>query len=153
MKRKVRDLLKEKGYEVYTISCKGTLKDAVKLFNEKHIGALLVVDTNENIQGIITERDIMMKLARTEGEIKDMSIKLVMTPREKLIIGTLDDSIEYLMKVMTTNRIRHIPIIGGDGKSKVQGLISIGDVVKVLLKDMDHENRMLKDYIEGSYPV
>jgi len=152
MKRKVSDLLEEKGHAVYTISSNATLKEAVKLFNEKHIGALIVLDTNNDINGIITERDIMIKLAQTEGEIKDMSIRLLMTPKEKLIVSTLDDTIEYVMKVMTTNRIRHLPVVGGDGKAKLQGLISIGDVVKTLLHDMDHENRLLKDYIEGSYP-
>lgn len=153
MKRKVSDLLKEKGHAVYTITNKGNLKDAVKLFNEKRIGALIVLNEDEDIQGILTERDIMIKLSQTEGEIKDMCVKMVMTPKEKLIVGTMDDSIEYLMKVMTTNRIRHIPIVGGEGKAKIHGMVSIGDLVKMLLNDMDHENRLLKDYIEGSYPV
>ncbi len=55
------------------------------------------------------------------------------------------------MKVMTDNRIRHIPIVDVDSRGKLEGLVSIGDVVKALLKDVDHENKLLKDYIEGSY--
>jgi len=57
------------------------------------------------------------------------------------------------MKVMTTNRIRHILIVSSEGDCKIEGLISIGDIIKYLLTDLDYENKMLKDYIKGSYPV
>jgi CBS domain-containing protein len=153
MKRKVGDLLKEKGHAVYTIENTKKLKDSVKIFNEKHIGALIVLNEDEEIQGIVTERDILMRLSQTEGEIKDMSIKMIMTPKEKLIVGTPEDNVEYIMKVMTSNRIRHIPIVGGEKQTKLEGLISIGDVVKALLSDVGYENKLLKDYIEGAYPV
>jgi len=155
MKRKVSDLLKEKGNVVYTIRDTARLKDAVKLFNEKHIGALMVVNEEEDIQGIVTERDILKKLAKTEGEVKDMNVKFVMTPRGDLIVGTPDDEIEYLMKVMTTNRIRHIPIVGGENECKLLGVVSIGDIVKILLDGlvMNHENRFLKDYLGKVYSI
>ncbi len=149
MKIKVNDLLKEKGHTVYSIQDTKKLKDVVKFFNEKHVGALIVVDDQEDIQGIVTERDIMIRLGQTEGEIKDINVKNVMTPREKLIVGTPEDNIEYIMKVITTNRIRHIPIVGGEGQCKLEGLISIGDVVKALLSDVGHENKFLNDYIHG----
>jgi len=155
MKRKVSDLLKEKGNVVYTIRDTARLKDAVKIFNEKHIGALMVVNEEEDIQGIVTERDILKKLAKTEGEVKDMNVKFVMTPRGDLIVGTPDDEIEYLMKVMTTNRIRHIPIVGGENECKLLGVVSIGDIVKILLDGlvMNHENRFLKDYLGKVYSI
>lgn len=155
MKRKVSDLLKEKGNVVYSISDTSRLKDAVKRFNEKRVGALMVVNEEEEIQGIVTERDILKKLAKTEGEVKDMNVKFLMTPRERLIVGTPDDEIEYLMKVMTTNRIRHIPIVGGENECKLLGVISIGDIVKILLSGlgMKHENRLLKDYLDKAYTI
>jgi CBS domain-containing protein len=155
MKRKVSDLLKEKGNVVYTISDMARLKDAVRRFNEKRVGALMVVNEEEEIQGIVTERDILRKLAKTEGEVKDMNVKFLMTPRERLIVGTPDDEIEYLMKVMTTNRIRHIPIVGGENECKLLGVISIGDIVKILLSGlgMNHENRLLKDYLDKAYAI
>ncbi|UCH94391.1 MAG: CBS domain-containing protein [Candidatus Aminicenantes bacterium] len=155
MKRKVSDLLKEKGNVVYSISDKAMLKDAVKRFNEKRVGALIVVNDEEEIQGIVTERDILKKLAKTEGEVKDMNVRLLMTPREELIVGTPDDEIEYMMKVMTTNRIRHIPIVGGENELKLLGVISIGDIVKTLLNGlgMNHENRLLKDYLDRAYSI
>jgi CBS domain-containing protein len=155
MKRTVSDLLKEKGNVVFTISDTDMLKDAVKLFNEKRIGALMVVNEYEEIQGIVTERDILRKIARTEGEVKDMHIKLLMTPRENLIVGTPDDSIEYLMKVMINNHIRHIPIVGGENELKLLGVVSIRDVVKILLNGLEtnHQNRLLKDYLDRAYPI
>jgi CBS domain-containing protein len=153
MKRKVGDLLKEKGHAVYSIEDTKRLKDAVKLFNAKRVGALIVLNEEEEIQGIITERDILMRLAQTEGEIKNINVKNVMTSKDKLIVGTPEDSIDYIMKVMTTNRIRHIPIVGGESQARLEGLISIGDVVKALLSDVGYENKLLKDYIEGAYPV
>jgi CBS domain-containing protein len=147
MRRKVNDLLQEKGYAVYTIGDDKKLKDVVKIFCEKHIGALMVVDTKGDIQGIITERDILRKLARTEGEIKDMCVRLVMTPKDNLIVGTPDDTLEYLMKVMTNSRFRHVPIVEGETDPKLRGILSIGDVVKSLLSDLNIENKYLKDFV------
>ncbi len=153
MKRKVRDLLKEKGSEIFTIDIGKTLKDATKIFLEKNIGALVVLDGKGEIQGIISERDIIRKLAKTNNAINEMSVETVMTPQAKFIIGHPEDDIQYLMKVMTTNRIRHILIVSSEGECKNEGLISIGDVIKALLTGLDYENKMLKDYIKGSYPV
>ena len=155
MRRRVSDLLKEKGHVVYSISDDSRMKDAIKLFNEKRIGALMVVNDEGEIQGIVTERDIMIKLSRTEGEVKDMNIKLMMTPREKLIVATPEDDIEYLMKMMISNRIRHIPIVDGESKCKLHGVISIRDIVKTLLSaiKLSSKDKLLKDYIEGEYGV
>jgi CBS domain-containing protein len=153
MKRKVNDLLKEKGSVVYTVYEHDKLKDAVKLFNQKRIGALIVLNDEDDIQGIITERDILKKLAKTEGEVKDMGIHLLMTPKDKLIVGTPEDTLEYLMKIMTVNHIRHIPIVGGETDSKLRGVVSIGDVVKAMLSDLNYENKFLKDYLERSNPI
>jgi CBS domain-containing protein len=153
MKRKVSDLLKEKGKVVFTIEDNKKLRDAVRMFIDKRVGALIVLNEDGDIQGIVTERDILKRLALAAGEIKGLSVKMVMTSKEKLIVGTPDDSIEYIMKVMTSNRIRHIPIVGGESQIKLEGLISIGDVVKAMLSDVARENKLLKDYIEGTYPV
>ncbi len=153
MKRKVRELLEEKGSEIYTIHVGKTLKDATKIFLEKNIGALVVLDDKDGIHGIISERDIIRKLAKTNEAINEMSVETVMKSQAELVIGNPEDDIQYLMKVMTTNRIRHILIVSSEGDCKTEGLISIGDVIKSLLTDLDYENKMLKDYIKGSYPV
>lgn len=153
MSRTVNDLLSKKGNEVHSIGDDKKLRDAVKLFNEKRVGALMVLNEAEEIQGIVTERDILRRLGQTEGEVKYISVRAVMTPKEKLIVGTPEDSIDYIMKVMTDNRIRHIPVVDAHSKGKLEGMVSIGDVVKALLTDVDHENKLLKDYIEGSYRI
>ena len=153
MKRKVRELLEEKGSEIYTIHVGKTLKDATKIFLEKNIGAIVVLDDKDGIHGIISERDIIRKLAKTNEAINEMSVETVMKSQAELVIGNPEDDIQYLMKVMTTNRIRHILIVSSEGDCKTEGLISIGDVIKYLLTDLDYENKMLKDYIKGSYPV
>jgi len=153
MKRKVRELLEEKGSEIYTIHVGKNLKDATKIFLEKNIGALIVLDDKDGIHGIISERDIIRKLAKTNEAINEMSVETVMKSQEELVIGNPEDDIQYLMKVMTTNRIRHILIVSSEGDCKIEGLISIGDIIKYLLTDLDYENKMLKDYIKGSYPV
>ena len=153
MKRKASDILNEKGREIFTIESNKTLKDATKFFLKKNIGALVVLDAEGKIQGIISERDIIRKLAKTDEEIQDMNINTIMTPQSELIVGNPDDDIQYLMNVMTINRIRHILIVSEKGDCKIEGIISIGDVVKVLLTHLNHENKMLKDYIEGPYPI
>ena len=153
MKQKANDILYEKGREIYTITIEKTLKDVTKLFLKKDIGALVVLNDKGEIQGIISERDIINKLAKTDEEIEEMNVKTVMTPQNKLIVGNPEDDIQYLMKVMTVNRIRHILIVSNKGECKMEGIISIGDVVKALITNLDYENKMLKDYIGGTYPI
>ena len=146
---KVKELIEKKGKDVFTIRDDSSIMQAVRLFKEKRVGSLLVVDKNENILGIITERDILYRCIADDGKMKTCSVDQLMTPKEKLIIGINSDDIEYLMHVMTENRIRHVPIFDN---GKIEGLISIGDIVKSLLKDVSHTNKMLMDYIEGKYP-
>ena len=153
MEQKVSELLKEKGSEIFTIDAGKTLKDATKIFLEKNIGALVVLDDKGEIKGIISERDIIRKLAKTNNAIKDMAVESVMTPQDEIIICHPEDNIQYLMKVMTNNRIRHILIISIGDELKNEGIISIGDVVRALLTNLNFENKMLRNYIKGSYPV
>ena len=144
----VQNILKEKENVVFTISMNSSIEDAVKLVNEKKIGAIIVMDDDE-LQGIITERDILNNFIALQNSTENISVKQIMTPGEKLIIATKDDDIQYLMNVMTKNKIRHVPIMD---KEKLIGVISIGDVVKSLLDESAYENKLLKDYISGNYP-
>jgi CBS domain-containing protein len=144
---KVKDILKNKGTEVATIGAERTICDAVKTLVEKNIGSLLVLDENDKIVGIITERDILKECNRRCELLKQTKVQEVMT--KDLIIGSSDDDIDYVEGVMTQNRVRHLPIISNQ---KLEGLISIGDVVKVLHRECKVENRYLKDLISGKYP-
>jgi len=146
---KVRDILNTKGGTTYRISPEATVREAMNEINSKKIGALLV-EAEGTLQGIVTERDIFRLLHKHADESNrafNSRIKDVMTTN--VVIGLLDDDIDMVEALMTNNRFRHLPIM--DGK-KIAGIISIGDVVKTLAKNLQIENRYLKDYITGKYP-
>ena len=147
----VEHVLKAKGSEVYTIHPEAVVCDALKILNERHIGALLVVGDEKQILGILTERDITSACYRTQANVKGLAVKTLMTPQKDLITGRPDDTIERLMALMTEKRIRHIPIV--DEHGDLAGMVSIGDVVKALVMDKDHQISNLKDYIESKYPM
>ena len=144
---KVKDILAQKGSRVITIEKDISILDAMKIFPANRDGSLIVVDKHNEILGIIAARDVLMAVINHLDQIKTMAVEEIMTTN--LIIGTEEDSIEYLQAIMTENRIRHIPILEG---RKLKGLISIGDVVKALMTEKDVENRYLKDYIADKYP-
>jgi CBS domain-containing protein len=144
---KVRDILKNKGTEVATIGAEETICDAVKTLVEKNIGSLLVQDEKGAIAGIITERDIVKQCNQCLESFKETKVKDVMT--KNLIVASPDDDLDYVENIMTQNRVRHLPIISNQ---KLEGIISIGDLVNVLRGECKVENRYLKDYISGKYP-
>ncbi len=145
---KAKDILAVKGPRVVTIHQESLLVDAMALFFSKRIGSLIVVDKQENILGIVAPNDVLRAVYEHAENIPTLRAGDVMT--KDVIVATPDDKIDYLLAVMTENRIRHIPIID-DGK--LAGLISTGDVVKAQVMDEKVENRYLKDYIEGKYPA
>lgn len=144
---KVKDILAVKGSRVVTIEKSTLVLDAISIFSANRVGSLLVVDKDETILGIIAARDVLMAVLNHLDKIKTITVESVMTTN--LIIGTEDDTIDYIQAIMTENRIRHVPIVEG---RKLKGLVSIGDVVKALIKEKDVENRYLKDYIADKYP-
>jgi CBS domain-containing protein len=144
---KVRDILKEKGTEVATIGADRTICDAVKALVEKSIGSLLVLDEKDAIAGIITERDILKQCNQGIESFKEIKIKDVMT--KDVIAASPDDDLDYVENIMIQNRVRHLPVISNQ---KLEGIISIGDLVNVLRGECKVENRYLKDYISGKYP-
>ena len=139
----VRDILQSKGTTVTTIGPEATIHEAMKTLVQHRIGSLVVSDEGGKIVGIITERDILRECAEHSERVKNTQVREVMTTN--LIIGLPDDEISYVMGIMTHNRIRHLPIIANE---KLEGLISIGDVVKAQLEETEFENRYLKDYIQ-----
>ncbi len=145
---KVKDILAAKGNRVVTIEQNTTVIDAMSIFSANRIGSLLIVDKSNQILGIIGARDVLMAVVNHLEKVKSMTVDAIMTTN--LIIGTEEDEVDYILAVMTENRIRHIPIMNG---KELKGMVSIGDVVKALLKEKDVENRYLKDYIADKYPA
>jgi CBS domain-containing protein len=144
---KIRDILKDKGTEVATVKAEDTICDAVRILVEKNIGSLLVLDEDGGIAGIITERDILKQCHSRLESLKDKKVKEAMT--KDLIVASPDDDLDYAENIMIQNRVRHLPIMS---KKKLEGIISIGDLVNVLRGECRVENRYLKDYISGQYP-
>lgn len=144
---KVRDILKGKGAEVATIGAEETVRDAVRKLVEKNIGSLLVLDERGGIAGIITERDVLKQCNQRLDSINALKVKEVMT--KDLIVASPDDDLDYVENIMTQNRVRHLPIVAG---KKLEGIISIGDLVNLLRGECKVENRYLQDYISGKYP-
>jgi CBS domain-containing protein len=144
---KVKDILAAKGNRVVTIDKNTGIIDSMAIFSANRIGSLLIVDKNGDILGIIGARDVLMAVVNHFDTIKTMTVEMIMSTN--LIVGTEDDHVDYILAIMTENRIRHVPIMDG---RELKGMVSIGDVVKALLKEKDVENRYLKDYIADKYP-
>jgi CBS domain-containing protein len=144
---KVKDILAAKGSRVVTIGPQTSVIDAMSIFSANKIGSLLVVDQDNGILGIIGAKDVLMAVVNHLDDIKTITVDKIMT--SNLIVATEEDHIDYVQAVMTENRVRHIPILAG---KELKGLVSIGDVVKVQLKEKDVENKYLKDYIADKYP-
>ncbi len=140
---KVKELLSIKGIECFSIMSSQTLLDAAKQMTECSIGALLVMDKGKLV-GIVTERDIVKNAANEAKQCKDVLIKDAMTTN--LLISKPGDDLEYVMAVMTQNKIRHLPIVDEHG---LVGMLSMRDVVKVLVRNLKAENLYLKDMISG----
>ncbi len=148
---KAEKILENKGREVYSIHVDAIVSDALQEMSARNVGALIVLDGKGAIRGILSERDIMRNCYRSQANVKGLAVQDVMTTREKLIVARAEDEVNDLMAAMTQNHIRHIPVV--DEKDKVVGMISIGDIIKALLKDKDYQIRHLKDYIESKYPL
>ena len=110
---------------------------------KKHIGALVVLDEEGQVAGIVSERDFL-SVCHKCGDVK--YVHEVMTPKEKLVSLDSKSSIQDAMKVFTDNRIRHLPIIDDE---KLVGIVSIGDTVKAMLDAVEQENKYLTEYITG----
>ncbi len=144
---KIKEILAVKGSRVVTVEKNCPVLDAMSIFSANRVGSLLVMDKDNKILGIIGARDVLMAVVNHLDEIKTLTVEKIMTTN--LIVGTPDDSIDYIMSIMTENRIRHIPILED---KELKGLVSIGDVVKSQLKEIHVENKYLKDYIADKYP-
>lgn len=144
---KVKDILAVKGSRVVTVVESTLVFDAMSIFSANRIGSLIVVDKDETILGIIGARDVLNAVIKSYDSLKELSVGSIMTTN--LIVGSLEDDIDYIQAVMTENRVRHIPIIEN---KELQGIVSIGDVVKSQMKEKDVENKYLKNYIADKYP-
>jgi CBS domain-containing protein len=140
----VRDILKGKGDDVWSITPQTSMLEALKLMAEKNIGALVVLEEGR-IAGIISERDFARTIAEIGRCPLEERVEGYMT--SEVFTATLDMSSEDCMEKFTDKRIRHLPVVEG---SRLVGVISIGDVVRELISTKESTINMLSNYIEGS---
>ncbi len=137
---RIEDFLKlHKNRQIWTISKDQSVRQALILMSEKNIGAIIIVDSNDFPIGIFSERDYARKIVLKGKSSKDTLLDEVMT--KELITITKDNKIDQCMEIMTEKKIRHLPILE---EKKVVGIISIGDVLKIVIK----EQKELIDHLQ-----
>ncbi|HEX3393100.1 MAG TPA: CBS domain-containing protein [Acidimicrobiales bacterium] len=137
---KVADVLKAKGADVLTIPKDAGLEEAVRKLKAGRVGALVVSDDGERVRGIVSERDIVRAVADHGAKVVKMHVRDVMSPA--VVTCTPDEGIKSVMVQMTNHRSRHIPVVDN---GKLAGIISIGDIVKNRLDELELETNVLRD--------
>jgi len=152
MKTLVSEILDQKRKVVYTVNENSRVYNAVKKMHEYRIGSLLVVNDDENLVGIITERDILYKCYQSNEAMTKSNVKVKdrMTSSENLFVGQIDDTATTIMNLMVSKNIRHIPILDGE---TIVGIISVGDALKGALDARELEAKMLREHIKNPFGV
>lgn len=138
-----RDLLREKGTQVYTTSPDATVYDALGQMAEKNIGALLVFD-DDRLVGLISERDYARKVVLKDKFSRETAVSDIMS--RDVVTVSPDKNLEECMEVITARRVRHLPVVEDD---QVLGIISIGDIVKGIIEHKEFVIEQLEYYIKG----
>ena len=133
------------GKRVETISASATLHDLVNALNVHHVGALVVSPDGKKIEGIVSERDVVRAMPGRLNDLADVRVRELMTA--DVITCTSNSSVAELMTVMTERRIRHVPVV--DESGNLLSIISIGDVVKAHINELDVERKALSDYVNS----
>lgn len=138
----VKAILDRKGHAVETIAPTATLAQAAKLLSDRRIGAIVVTDDGGRIEGMLSERDIVRAIAARGPAALDGPVSYLMT--RQVITCREADTVGSLMEHMTHGKFRHVPVVDG---VRLAGIISIGDVVKHRLEEMERESNAMRDYI------
>lgn len=138
----VKTILNRKGYGVVGIEREATLGDAARVLSEHRIGVVIVTEHGERIAGLLSERDIVRTIAARGAAALDEPVAAVMTRR--VVTCSENDSTGELMERMTAGRFRHLPVVDGE---RMIGIVSIGDVVKKRIEDVEREAEEIRNYI------
>jgi len=138
----VKAILARKGNEVVTIEPTATLAAATKLLAERRIGAILVLGIEGRVAGILSERDIVRVLSERGAAMLNERVDQVMTRR--VFTCSENDTVQQVMEQMTAGKFRHVPVIE---EGQLAGIISIGDVVKYRVHEIESESNALREYI------
>ncbi|WP_340683302.1 CBS domain-containing protein [Amycolatopsis coloradensis] len=139
---RISDLLRKKGTAVATVSPETNVTELLERLAEHNVGALVVVDADGGIVGIVSERDVVRRLNERGPQLLDGSVSAIMT---KMVASCgPEDSVDQLSVLMTERRIRHVPVVA-DGR--LAGIVSIGDVVKTRMEELEKSQEHLEAYI------
>ncbi|HEV7254473.1 MAG TPA: CBS domain-containing protein [Mesorhizobium sp.] len=138
----VKAILDAKGHDVVTLGPNEKLSRAVELLTEHRIGALVVTNGDNKIVGILSERDIVRCLAKEGAAALDMQVRTAMTP--KVNICNEHHTVNDVMEIMTRGRFRHLPV---ERDGRLSGIVSIGDVVKRRIEEVEREAEDIRSYI------
>ena len=138
-------ILKQKGSGVAHVAATATIASVVETLSEKRIGAVLVMDTADQLLGIVSERDIVRSLSRNGARTLEMTAGQLMTRGPQT--ASSSTTVAEAMAIMTEGRFRHLPIVEA---GHLNGLVSIGDVVKARISEQDHEVDSLRAYVAGA---
>jgi CBS domain-containing protein len=146
---RIADILRHKGASVVTIPADGTVRELLARLADHDIGALVVVDGdpaagNGSVVGIVTERDVVRRLNQAGDALLDTEVGDIMST--DVLTSRPDDDVDRIAQMMTERRVRHLPVIDGD---RLAGLVSIGDVVKSRIEQLEHDRGALEHYIAG----
>jgi CBS domain-containing protein len=142
---KVRDVIRRKGAEVYSVGPLASVIDAVNVMNDHHVGSVLVLEGGHPV-GIFSERDVLVRVVAAHRDPRQTLVRDVMTTRLHTV--SPDDTLLEVMGLMTERRCRHVPVMDGE---VMIGLVSIGDLTKATQHNLRHEVRELSSYIGGPY--
>jgi CBS domain-containing protein len=143
---KVSDVRKSSPIQLQTVTPDHTVHQVIQILCTHNIGALPVLDVEGSLVGIVSERDVLRLCSREDCDrMLRLPVREIMT--RDLVIGVMDDSVDYVMRVMTARRVRHLPILED---RRLVAIISIGDVVKAQYEEKETEIRYLRDYMQGA---
>ncbi|AWI56851.1 CBS domain-containing protein [Sinorhizobium fredii] len=140
----VKAILNEKGYNVVTVTPQVTVQQVVTFLHDNHIGAVVVLDTDDSIVGIMTERDVVASIAKYGAACLDKPVSSVMW--QNVYCCREEMSVQTLMEMMSKLRARHLPV---EREGRLAGIVSIGDVVKYHIRAIERETEEIKAYIAG----
>lgn len=143
MKTKIKEILAVKGHNVWAVPPESTVFEAIEMMADKGVGALAVT-LDGKLVGIISERDYARKVILKGQSSKETSVREIMSTDVICVSG--EETIDECMALMTEKRVRHLPILDGD---KLVGMISVGDLVKSIIKDQTFTIEQLEGYIRG----
>ena len=141
---RIHDILSTKGFDVLHLAPDASVRELVALLAEHNLGAVVVSTDGRTVTGIVSERDVVRRLA-SHPEVLDGPVAEIMSTDVRTC--TADDTVETAMSLMTELRVRHLPVL--DDRRELRGIVSIGDVVKSQISQLQFERDQLEGYVSG----